>query len=622
MEIESDKEKEKRKIAFSCDKCHLIPLIINFNHSLENGNSIEYCCLNNHSQLKTLKNYIIENQIEIKYYCSLCNKNLNENNVYYSNNLSLFCEECNNKKDKKIKTILIKNILDINFTCFLHNEIFNGYCLDCLVNICEKCKEHNGHNIFYFKDNINSWVLNLKEKVKEAEKFIDNIIKFKEKRLNNNNIYKSNKNIEVIEKIYNNFVIMNKEQILFINNCIDYIKYQNKKLNFQIIENIKTCLQFNFIKIINIEQEYITHDLINLFIEIIKSYSVIRNAEFKKKLSLTQDEKNQIFLNKKQNFNTIPKNLIKQTLPISNIKVNPFYDNQFCTFKSLRNEDIIVYHNGPEIIIFNINTLQKITHLKNFNKEIRCIRHYIDYKRKKDIIITCGLDNQIVLFDLYSVENILIINNVCDKNYYVLSVCMIFDIQNYFIINSSLFDNYLKIWDSKGNLIGKLNDTNNVCFLDTYFDRKLAKYFIIIGTRNGSKSFDFEKKSLYLQYSFTESYSIITTELNGESILIESNYKSNYIFIYDFHKGDIVKEYYTYNNFNLGLCLWNSKFIFQCSSRKNDSLFGINLENDEIINFNGFNSYISCQKNDINGIGYCLIAISNNDIIDLLIDSE
>ena len=280
MEIEN--KKEKRKIAFSCDKCHLIPLIIYFNHSLENGNSIDYCCLNNHSQLKPLKNYIIENQIEIKYFCSICNKHLIENNVYYSNNSSLFCEECNYKKDKKIKTVLIKNVLDLNFTCFLHNEIFNGYCLDCLVNICEKCKEHNRHNIFYFKDNINSWVLNLKEKIKEAEKFVNNIIKFKEKRLNNNNAYKLNKNIDEIEKIYNNFINMNKEQILFINNCINYLEYQNKKLNFQIIENIKTCLQFNFIKIINIEQEYITHDLISLFIEIIKSYSVIRNAELKK----------------------------------------------------------------------------------------------------------------------------------------------------------------------------------------------------------------------------------------------------------------------------------------------------------------------------------------------------
>ena len=52
------------------------------------------------------------------------------------------------------------------------------------------------------------------------------------------------------------------------------------------------------------------------------------------------------------------------------------------------------------------------------------------------------------------------------------------------------------------------------------------------------------------------------------------------------------------------------------------SLYGINLENDKIITFNGLNSYISCQKNDINGIGYCLIAISNNDFIDLLIDSQ
>ena len=82
-------------------------------------------------------------------------------------------------------------------------------------------------------------------------------------------------------------------------------------------------------------------------------------------------------------------------------------------------------------------------------------------------------------------------------------------------------------------------------------------------------------KSLYLQYSFSQSYNIITTELNGESILIESDYKSNYIFIYVFNKCDILKEYYK-DNFNfihvLGLCLLNSKFIFQCSSRKNESL--------------------------------------------------
>ena len=130
-----------------------------------------------------------------------------------------------------------------------------------------------------------------KRKIKEAEKFVNNIIKFKEKRLNNNNAYKSNKNIDEIEKIYNNFVNMNKEQILFINNCINYLEYQNKKLNFQIIENIKTCLQFNFIKIINIEQEYITHDLISLFIEIIKSYSVIRNAELKKKIIINSRRK-------------------------------------------------------------------------------------------------------------------------------------------------------------------------------------------------------------------------------------------------------------------------------------------------------------------------------------------
>ena len=622
MEISSS------KTGFSCDKCHLIPFILSINHSLEEGNSLKYICSKKHLNTKLLRNYIKENQENLSnYFCSVCNNKILQQTIYYNNILnSIYCQECNDKKEKSINTTLVENIDDLNFTCFLHNQIFDGYCLDCLTNKCDSCKEHIGHHIFDFKEKANKLISKIKTSLNDSEIFIEKIVNFKEKKLNKNSIYISNKKIDDIEKLYNNFINMNKEQILFIKNCLNYLEKQKDKLNLEIIENIKTCFQFNFIKIINFEKD-ITHDLINLFISILKTYSVIRKAELKIKLELTDKDKNQISINKNiQNFSTIPKKLKKKNL-YNNVNFNKFSSQQFCVFKSLTNQDILVFPNSNEIIIYNLNFFQKMSNFKIFKKEIRCIRYYRDYKKKKDLILVCGLDNKIILFDFFSLKILTCINNVSDKDCYVISVSMIFDINDNYFISSSLFDKYLKIWNSKGESIDVINEEEKINFMDTFFDKKLAKYFIVIGTTCGSKTFDFEKRSLYLQYSFVQSYSLVCTEYLGESVLIESDYRANVVLIYDFHKGDILKEYKTANfedyYYGLGICLWNSNFILQCSFNYDNCLLGINIKDNKIVKYGNLNNqYFSCQKINIKNLGYSLIAIANNGDIDLITIDE
>ena len=151
----------------------------------------------------------------------------------------------------------------------------------------------------------------------------------------------------------------------------------------------------------------------------------------------------------------------------------------------------------------------------------------------------------------------------------------------------------------------------------------MAKYFIVIGTSCGSWTFDFEKRSLYLQYSFVQSYSLVCTEYLGESVLIESDYRANVVLIYDFHKGDILKEYKTANfedyYYGLGICLWNSNFILQCSFNYDNCLLGINIKDNKIVKYGNLNNqYFSCQKINIKNLGYSLIAIANNGDIDLI----
>ena len=73
---------------------------------------------------------------------------------------------------------------------------------------------------------------------------------------------------------------------------------------------------------------------------------------------------------------------------------------------------------------------------------------------------------------------------------------------NYIITSCAGSNEQIKIFDFDGNIIKKFEqkDSDDVYFIDSYFDLKLKKYFIITGNYNYIKSYDFYETKLYKKY--------------------------------------------------------------------------------------------------------------------------
>ena len=168
--------------------------------------------------------------------CKIINKKETYNNEFYicykcKKNI---CPKCKTNHDK---THNIINYDNKNYLCEKHNQLYNLYCIKCKKNICIYCEnEHNNHNIIYFKEEFQN-IKELKRKSKELKEKIDKL-KHNIKEIINL-LNKTMKHIEYYYKISNEI----------INN------FDNKRLNYEILNNIK---------IINNNNNIIIEDLNNI----------------------------------------------------------------------------------------------------------------------------------------------------------------------------------------------------------------------------------------------------------------------------------------------------------------------------------------------------------------------
>ena len=105
---------------------------------------------------------------------------------------------------------------------------------------------------------------------------------------------------------------------------------------------------------------------------------------------------------------------------------------------------------------------------------------------------------------------IIISNYIClsdieeiNKNGYLLSACFLHDNNNYYIITSNYSDNseLLKVFDLNGNKVKELkNSGDDASFIDTYYDIKFNKNYIVTGNIGYVKSYDYSEEKLYHEY--------------------------------------------------------------------------------------------------------------------------
>ena len=323
-----------------------------------------------------------------------------------------------------------------------------------------------------------------------------------------------------------------------------------------------------------------------------------------------------------ENMNSNPKNIEFVEDLAKNCYIN-YFDNIFCVFNSINNILYLIYliKNQDEtnsIISYNINEYKIINIIKNAHSGyITNLRHYLDMINKRDLILSISSkNNNIKIWNINNFECILDLKNI-NKKGLLFSSCFFNDNNKLYLITSNYSFNDsepIKLYNLEGKKIKEINSSNDsTVFIDSYYDNKISKYFIVTGNKGDVKSYDYEENKLYFKYShddISNHNSIII--VNNENLikLIESSSHGR-IRIWNFHKGQLIRTIMVYRIGSIyGLYLWNNEYFFAACSDKKIRL--ININRARIFNdFTGHSSdVLTIKKLNHPKYGECLVSYS------------
>ena len=298
-------------------------------------------------------------------------------------------------------------------------------------------------------------------------------------------------------------------------------------------------------------------------------------------------------------------------------------ENTFSVFKSIDNLLYLIYTNkNKSIITYNLIDHKKIKEIKDAHNEyISNFRHFLDKINRKDLIISISCkDNNIKLWNVYNLELIKNIENV-NKEGELDSACFLTDNnRNYIIscndIEDKKFSEPIKVFDFNGQKTKEINNSNERSFfIDSYYDKKNNKNYIITSNKGYAKSYDFQENQIYHLYQDTDNrghFSLIIYNNKNIVKLIESVCDGN-IRVWNFHTGKLLQKI-NVSNFRLyGLCLWNEDYIFVGCEDKSIKL--IEVKTGKIVKIlNDHNQdVVTIRKIYIPQYGECLLSQGWNE---------
>ena len=296
-----------------------------------------------------------------------------------------------------------------------------------------------------------------------------------------------------------------------------------------------------------------------------------------------------------------------------------YLDNIFTVFNSIDKIFYLIYGtNNKSIIAYNLIENKKVIEIKNAHKQlISSFRYYPDKINKRDLVISLSYDNNIKLWNINNWECLCNFEEI-NKNGYLLSACFLNDNNQYYIITSNYSDNseLLKIFDLNGNKIKELiNSGDDTSFIDTYYDIKLNKNYIVSGNIGYVKSYDYKEEKIYHEYrenDMEDHCSIIINDKEKIVKLIESS-GDGHIRIWNFHTAELIHKFTITKKRLFGICLWDEKYLLVGCEDKTIKL--IELKTGEVINnLIGYNKIVlSIKKIFHPKYGECLLSQGNFD---------
>ena len=170
------------------------------------------------------------------------------------------------------------------------------------------------------------------------------------------------------------------------------------------------------------------------------------------------------------------------------------------------------------------------------------------------------------------------------------------------------YNELIRVFDLNGSKIKDIKNYFTFC-IDTYYDKKMGKNYIITSNLGFVTSYDYSTGEIYHKYlanDRSEHFSFIINDKEEIIKLIESSYDGN-IRIWNFNTGELMKKIYICKNSLYSICLWDNDTLFISSYDKKLRL--INLNEGIIINSVSQNSeIISIKKIKHPFYGKCLIS--------------
>ena len=307
-------------------------------------------------------------------------------------------------------------------------------------------------------------------------------------------------------------------------------------------------------------------------------------------------------------------------------------DNTFTTFTALDNTSYLVYATEKySIHFYNLNQQKLVKEIQNAHSEdqITNFRHFVDEIKKRDILMSIAADSRNVrLWDIKNWELLTNISNIY-KTGYLYSASFLFENNKNYIVtcNSSQKSEHIKVFDFYGGQIKEIiNSNEDTYFIDTYFDKKLFKYFILTGNIGYVKSYDYTNNKLYFKYYDKGNNrghdSIVIDDTKDVVKLIESS-GDGFIRIWKFHNGMLLNRINTGKNELRGICLWNSNYLFVGCTDNTIKLVEIN--NGIVIkSLDGYNNEVcTIKKTKHPTFGECILSQGwENEPIKLWINNQ
>ena len=292
--------------------------------------------------------------------------------------------------------------------------------------------------------------------------------------------------------------------------------------------------------------------------------------------------------------------------------------NSFCFIETFDHILMIIYTSrNNSIISYNINENKKIKEIENaHNKPITIFSHYFDNNiNKRDLIISVSsFDNNIKLWNIQNWD--CLFNKIVNNNPWIWSACFLNDNNQVFILTSNWWkanSEPIKVLDMHGNKIKEINNSDDGTFyIDSYYDNKLSKNYILATNLDCVKSYDYSNNKVYHKYcDNSKGHTCISINNNKENtVLIASSIDG--LRIWNFHSGLFLNKIEIKGEL-FDICLLNDNYCFVGSSDKTIKI--IDLNNKKILkSLSAHNmSVLTIKKINHPKYGECLISQGFNE---------